>query len=122
VIFGERDRRIIARLERGQAAGADPTNVRPEARRRLIELTRETEVRPRRSVPRRSKSTALKPSLTGAAGRRHHCDRASGGSGRSALGPAPSVAPTPAQCHEAALYTTLIAVGAASLDRALPSA
>ncbi len=44
VIFGERDRRIVARLERGQPANADSTNVRPEARLRLIELARRTGV------------------------------------------------------------------------------
>jgi predicted kinase len=44
VIFGERDRRILARLQRGQVAIADSTNVRPEARQRLIGLARKAKV------------------------------------------------------------------------------
>ena len=44
VIFGDRDRRVIARLQQGQVAIADSTNVRPEARQRLIRLAREASV------------------------------------------------------------------------------
>ena len=44
VIFGERDRRILTRLQQGQVAIADSTNVRPEARQRLIGLARKANV------------------------------------------------------------------------------
>jgi len=44
IVFGERDRRLLARLRCGQVAFADSTNVRPEARRRLIDLARQAEV------------------------------------------------------------------------------
>jgi predicted kinase len=44
VTFGERDRRLLARLSRGQVALADSTNVRPAARRRLLELAHRARV------------------------------------------------------------------------------
>jgi predicted kinase len=43
-IFGERDGRLRERLARGEVVVADSTNVRPHARKRLLELAREAEV------------------------------------------------------------------------------
>lgn len=39
-VFGERDRRIIARLASGRSAVAESTNVTPQARARLITIAR----------------------------------------------------------------------------------